>query len=48
MVMVVNNRCQNTYLLVRRSHVESGLHGAEVGGGSGVLVGGTDGIWQFG
>lgn len=28
--------------------MESGLQGVTIGGGPGLLVGGTDGIWQSG
>lgn len=28
--------------------MESGLHGVRVGGGSGILVGKTEGMWQLG
>lgn len=35
------------YLVLSRSHMESGLHGCS-SGGSGVLLGVTEGIWQLG
>lgn len=37
----------DVYPFLSRSHIESGLH-AFSGGGSGVLVGITGGIWQLG
>lgn len=39
---------ENVYLLVSRSHMESGLHGVKVGVGPGLSVGGIDGIGQSG
>lgn len=36
------------YLLLSISHMESGLHGVTVGGGSGALVGSRVGILQSG
>lgn len=38
----------DVYLLLSISHMESGMHGVKVGGGSGILVGGTDGVWHSG
>ena len=38
----------NAYLLLSISHMESGLHGVKVGGGSGLLVGSTGGSSQLG
>lgn len=38
----------NVYLLFSISHMGSGLHGVKVGGGSGILVGRTDGVWHSG
>lgn len=43
-----HNELDNNYLLIRRSHMESGLHGVNVGGGSGMSVGSTGGFWHSG
>lgn len=42
------NQLENVYLLLSRSHMESGLQGVKVGGSSGILVGSTGGIGQLG
>ncbi len=36
------------HLLISRSHMESGLHGVRVVGGSGILVGTAEGVGQLG
>lgn len=42
------DRSDHAYLVLSRSHMESGLHGAKVGGGSGALVGSVGGVGQLG